>query len=365
MLFLFNARYLEKSTDKICINILSIIQIERVMATIYKLKSGNWNVGIRIKGAKSVSKTFIRKSDAERFAYQEELRVRESLGQLKLVDEIKHNLRFVLDTYKERVLVNHDGSLRGSYDYTETLGRTLIRFFGDVNLEAITSAQVASFREQRLRVDGKAESTARKEMELLQRLYRFADVELGIEIPNPVNKVKKPSGAKVRERVISYEELEHILDEVPSDYHSYFRLLMETACRRSELLNLPTAWIDLKARVIKLPAEITKTNTAREVPLSKVAISILEPMLSCNAKSIFKWQGRSVSQVFRRACRRLKYDDVVIHTLRHSCLSRYGRLGFSVFQLSKISGHKSVKMLQRYVKIDSQSVLDAMDLNSV
>lgn len=36
-------------------------------------------------------------------------------------------------------------------------------------------------------------------------------------------------------------------------------------------------------------------------------------------------------------------------------------MGLSVFQLSKISGHKSVKMLQRYVKIDSQSVLSAMD----
>lgn len=29
-----------------------------------------------------------------------------------------------------------------------------------------------------------------------------------------------------------------------------------------------------------------------------------------------------------------------------------------------MSGYKSVKMLQRYVKIDSHSVLDAMDLNS-
>jgi len=333
------------------------------MATINKLKSGNWNVGIRIKGAKSVSKTFILKSDADRFAYQEELRIRESLGQLKPKSESKNNLQFVLDTYRERVLINHDGSLRGSYDYTGSLGRILIRYFGDVNLKLITSSQVASFREKRLRIDGKAESTARKEMELLQRLYRFADVELGIEIPNPVNKVKKPSGAKVRERVISYQELEHILDDVPHVYHNYFRLLMETACRRSEILNLPKAWIDLKARVIRLPAEITKTNAAREVPLSKVAMSILEPMLSGSTKHIFKWQGRSVSQVFRRACRRLNYDDVVIHTLRHSCLSRYGRLGFSVFQLSKISGHKSVKMLQRYVKIDSKSVLDAMDLS--
>ncbi len=333
------------------------------MATLKQLKSGNWNAGIRIKGYRSVSKTFVLKSSAERFAHQEEQRIREILGQLKtptLDNPPQHNLKFVLDTYQERVLINHDGSLRGAYHYTGTLGRTLVKYFGDVDLRTITSSMVASFREQRLRIDGKAESTARKEMELLQRLYRFADVELDLTIPNPVNKVRKPSGAKVRERVISYNELEHILDEVPPMYHNYFRLLMETACRRSELLSLPTAWIDINSRVIRLPAEITKTKTAREVPLSKAAVKILEPLL--HNKMLFDWKGRSVTQVFRRACKRLKYDDVVIHTLRHSCLSRYGRMGFSVFQLSKISGHQSVKMLQRYVKIDSNSVLDAMDL---
>lgn len=79
-----------------------------------------------------------------------------------------------------------------------------------------------------------SESTTRKEMELLQRLYKFAD----IEVKNPVNKVKKPSGAKIREKVIDNEQLEHILDEVLQKHHAYFRLLMETACRLSELLYL-------------------------------------------------------------------------------------------------------------------------------
>ena len=56
-------------------------------------------------------------------------------------------------------------------------------------------------------------------------------------------------------------------------------------------------------------------------------------------------------------------DSVVCPSLRHSCLSHYGRLGFSVFQLRAISGHRSVRMLERYVKVDSLSVLGAMDKN--
>ena len=326
------------------------------MAAIKQLKSGNWNVEIRIKGSKSICKTFKLKSDAEQFSIKNEQVIRANLkGQTLL------GLQFVLDTYRKRVLINHDGSLRGSYHYTGYLGKSLVKFFGDVTLGSITTANVASFREKRLRNDGMSESTTRKEMELLQRLYKFADIELDIEVKNPVNKVKKPSGAKIREKVIDNEQLEHILDEVPHKYHAYFRLLMETACRRSELLYLKTSWVDLSKRVIHLPAEVTKTGTSREVPLSKKAIEIIEPLLNIGRKELFRWKGETMTQCFVRAAKRIGYKDVVVHTLRHSCLSYYGRLGFSVFQLRAISGHRSVRMLERYVKVDSLSVLGAMD----
>jgi integrase len=326
------------------------------MAYIKQLKSGNWNVEIRIKGVKPICKTFKLKSEAEKFAINSEQLIRSDLSGQTLL-----GLQFVLDTYRERVLINHDGSLRGSYHQTGYLGKSLVNFFGDVTLNLITSAKVASFREKRLRDDGMSESTTRKEMELLQRLYKFADIELDIEVKNPVNKVKKPSGGKIREKVINNDELEHILGELPLKYHNYFRLLMETACRRSELLFLKTSWVDLTNRVIHLPAEVTKTGAAREVPLSKKAIQIIEPLLNNGSKALFRWKGESMTQCFVRAAKRLGYKDVVIHTLRHSCLSHYGRLGFSVFQLRAISGHRSVRMLERYVKVDSLSILSAMD----
>jgi len=328
------------------------------MAAIKQLSSGNWNVEIRIKGSKAICKTFKTKVEAEQFANTNEQEIRTRLkGQTIL------GLQFVLDTYRERVLINHDGSYRGSYHHTGFLSKSLINYFGDITLDRINSAGVASFREKRLRADGMSESTTRKEMELLQRLYKFADIELGIELKNPVNKVKKPSGAKVREVIIDNRQLEDILGGVPYKYHDYFRLLMETACRRSELLYLKTSWVDLNKRVIYLPAEITKTGFSREVPLSKTSIKLLEPLINNGRKELFRWKGETITQCFVRAAKRLGLKDVVVHTLRHSCLSYYGRLGFSVFQLRAISGHRSVRMLERYVKVDSLSVLGAMDNN--
>ncbi len=326
------------------------------MATIKQLASGNWNCHVRLKGSSPISKTFTHKIEAEHFAVEAENSIRSSLN-----GECYKGLKFVLDTYQERVLVNHDGSVRGSYELTRYLGKTLIKFFGDIPLEVITSASVASFREKRLREDKVAESTVKKEMELLQRLYKFADIELGIPTHNPVTKVSKPSGAKVREVTINYGQFENILERTPVKYHDYFRLLMETSCRRSELLYMRTSWVNLDRRVICLPAERTKTKISREVPLSQVALLIIKPLLVSGNKELFRWRARSVTQCFSRAVKRVGYKDVVVHTLRHSCLSRYGRMGFSVFQLRAISGHSSVRMLERYVKVDSQSVLDAMD----
>jgi integrase len=329
---------------------------QNYMATIKKLKSGNWNCQIRIKGTSSLSKTFSHKSEAEMFARETENRIK-----IELSNETYNGLRYVLNTYIERVLINHDGSLRGSYELTTYLGNTLVRYFGDVPLGVITSPQVASFRESRLKIDKVSESTAKKEMDLLQRLYKFADVELGLSLPNPVIKVKKPYGGKIRTVVINHAQLESILSKTPAKYHDYFRLLMETSCRRSELLFMNTSWVNLEKRTISLPADRTKSKVAREVPLSKLAIIILKPLLGTCVKEIFKWRSRSVTQCFSRAVKRVGYKDVVVHTLRHSCLSRYGRMGLSVFQLRAISGHNSVRMLERYVKIDSQSVLSAMD----
>lgn len=326
------------------------------MATIKQLASGNWNCHVRLKGSNPISKTFTHKIEAEHFAVEAENSIRSSLN-----GECYKGLKFALDTYKERVLVNHDGSVRGSYELTGYLGKTLVKFFGDVPLEVITSASVASFREKRLREDKVSESTVKKEMELLQRLYKFADIELGISTYNPVTKVSKPSGAKVREVIINYKQLENILERTPVKYHDYFRLLMETSCRRSELLYMRTSWVNLSRRVICLPAERTKAKVSREVPLSQTALLIIKPLLASGKKEVFRWRARSVTQCFSRAVKIVGYKDVVVHTLRHSCLSRYGRMGFSVFQLRAISGHSSVRMLERYVKVDSQSVLDAMD----
>jgi hypothetical protein len=46
----------------------------------------------------------------------------------------------------------------------------------------------------------------------------------------------------------------------------------------------------------------------------------------------------------------------VIHSLRHTMLTRLGESGVDVFTLMKIAGHSSVKVSERYVHPSSESM---------
>jgi hypothetical protein len=49
-------------------------------------------------------------------------------------------------------------------------------------------------------------------------------------------------------------------------------------------------------------------------------------------------------------------EETVIHSFRHSFLTRLGESGVDVFSIMKIAGHSSVKVSERYVHPSSESV---------
>jgi hypothetical protein len=68
--------------------------------------------------------------------------------------------------------------------------------------------------------------------------------------------------------------------------------------------------------------------------------------------------------VFKRALVRAGIDpiDVSLHTLRHTALSRMIAMGLDDFTVMAISGHRSVRMLERYTHPTDARKLEALDL---
>jgi len=100
----------------------------------------------------------------------------------------------------------------------------------------------------------------------------------------------------------------------------------------------------------------TKNGDDRTIPLHPEALSAYQRGLDTNP-----WTFR---HRFREAVTELKLgDDVVVHTLRHSCASRLARKQMNAFLIQKWMGHKSTVTTQRYVKAaptDLNALMDAL-----
>jgi integrase len=121
--------------------------------------------------------------------------------------------------------------------------------------------------------------------------------------------------------------------------------------RRGELLDLRWKHVDLKLRVAHLP--LTKNGDSRDVPLSRHAVETLEVLRTAEAKGerVFPMTGNSVRLAFEHLRVRAEMSDLHFHDLRHEAISRLFEKGLNIAEVSAISGHRELKMLQRYTHL--------------
>lgn len=55
---------------------------------------------------------------------------------------------------------------------------------------------------------------------------------------------------------------------------------------------------------------------------------------------------------FRRVRAQCGLEGIRFHDLRHEAISRFFERGLNVMEVAAISGHKNLKMLQRYTHLD-------------
>ncbi|WP_228536096.1 site-specific integrase [Noviherbaspirillum malthae] len=88
--------------------------------------------------------------------------------------------------------------------------------------------------------------------------------------------------------------------------------------------------------------------TSRTVPLSTRATDILRALPRSFERRVFPVTPESVKKSFSRACERAGIENVVFHTLRHEATSRLAEKLPNVIELAAVTGHKDLRMLQRY-----------------
>jgi integrase len=173
----------------------------------------------------------------------------------------------------------------------------------------------------------------------------------GLTEINPVNGTNKVSDNKPRERVLSDAELSVIWKAAPdSDYGRIVRLLVLTAQRREEIGSLSWSEVDREAALISLAGERTKNHRPHDVPLSSMALAVLDAVLEREGRGLVFGNGQGGYSGWSASKETL--DDAAklaepwtLHDLRRTAATRMAdlRVAPHVIEaiLNHVSGHKA------------------------
>lgn len=165
---------------------------------------------------------------------------------------------------------------------------------------------------------------------------------------NPVIGTNKASEDKPRERVLSDTELAAIWNAAPDNgYGRIVRLLMLTAQRREEIGSL--RWREIEgegnAALLALPSHRTKNSRQHDVPLSAMALAVLEACPKVTGRDYVFGDGEGGYSGWSRSKIALdeksKLKDWTLHDLRRTAATRMADLGVQPHVIEAVLNHAS------------------------
>lgn len=281
----------------------------------------------------------------------------------------KTTLRDLLERYLNEVVPSHKGA-----SIERTRIRRLLRdeAFVDKRLAALTTEDLQDFITDRL--TEVAPATVDRELDMFSQTLNYADDVWKIApVESPFKGLRRPKYFNERDRRLTPSEEKKLLEAARADENPFVEpaivLALETAMRRSELLGLTAADIHFEARYAFL--RDTKNGRSRKVPLSTRALQIIRALFALQNLAEDDDSGTLLLPLTPNALKKAFFDRVIpkskvvdfhFHDLRHEAISRLAESGrFGLLELQSISGHRDIRMLQRYAHLCAGNLAAKMD----
>lgn len=320
------------------------------MASIRKWKKG-WRAEVARKGVRK-SKVFPTRQEAKDWAARQENLI---LNAGRIAS--RQPLSEVLDRYAREVSPGKRGH-RWEVVRLAKLSRDPV---AQIPIGDLTAADFSDWRDRRLLEVSPA--SVRREMGLLGAVMTQARREWVLIDRSPLEDVRKPKQPQRRVRRPTAAELERLEHSAGSDlttataraFHA-FLFAIETAMRAGEILELRWEHLDLEARTAHLPR--TKNDSARDVPLSREAVRLLEALP--HADPVFDLTSRQLDILWRKLRDRAAVDDLRFHDSRHEAVTRLSKK-LDVLELARMVGHRDIRMLLVYYEATAADLARRLD----
>jgi len=283
---------------------------------------------------------------------------------IKLFDE-KHGVEsrrqeIGFETFAQIYLKNYAMIAKKSWETDAYRLKTLKEFFKDTELRKITPLMIQKFRAWRLKEGGVSKVTTNREIQLLKKMLNVAIEESYLE-ENPAKKIKLYSETDtVRDRVLSEEEEPVLFKELAEHVRPLVFVALHTGMRKGELLMLTKENVNLEKRQIKV--ERTKSQKARFIPINSALFDELSSLKLKSGKEQRVFPFKFIQTAWENARRRAGLEDLNFHDLRRTFGTRLLEAGLNIVAISKLYGHSSVLVTQRYLHPKDELSREAVEL---
>lgn len=191
-------------------------------------------------------------------------------------------------------------------------------------------------------------SAANHAFAAIRRLLNWT-VERGYLDHSPCIGMKAPCKVVSRDRVVSNEELAAIwraAEKMGWPFGSLVQLLILTGQRRSEVGGLCWQHLNLQHRIWAQPAECNKSARPHLVPLSPLAMQVIQPLPRLNDEFVFPARGRNNPLSGYSKWKR-KLDDVsgvrawTLHDLRRTAATGMAAIAIAPHIIEAVLNHRS------------------------
>lgn len=361
--------------------------------TFERLRSGDglFSVNIMVDGTR-IHRVIGRESDgttrkqAEIFVEEKRSAARNDRLSLPKGRKLALSFREASRMYLERLGETNGKDLRMKHQRLES---HLVPFFGETPLSRISALDMDRYKHQRLhetvavRPRGKSitrdasketktkPATINRELAVLSHLFSMA-LEWGWIDRRPA-RIKRLQEAQGRITYLTAEQVGRLVESAKRDQNAqvypFIVIGVSTSMRRMEILSVRREHVDLSRRVIYIPR--AKAG-AREQPITAQLVAFLREWMSANPEAS-PWlfpsptsksgHAMDIRLPFRRVVRAagLNPDLIVRHTLRHTAITHLVQAGVDLPTVKRISGHKTLAMVERYAHQNGAHLAEAMD----
>jgi len=243
--------------------------------------------------------------------------------------------------------------------------------FGHLRLNQISKTMIIGFHSE-LRESGLAGATCDHYVKFLRHAFNLA-IEWDMLKENPASGVKLFNLDNKMENYLDAEQLERLFSVLKTDPNRpvcmIIMMLISSGARLNEVLAAKHSQINIETRTWKIPALNSKSKKARSLPLGDSFIDIYKQLTT---KEGYLFVNRITGTRYQNIHKywsklRVKADlkTLRIHDLRHTYASLLANSGRSILEISRILGHSSVKVSERYSHLNTATLQAAANSASI